>query len=41
MYPSGRIQRKIQTYAVVFKALGILSEEEVKLITEKKHIEKQ
>ncbi|MGF2616454.1 hypothetical protein ACQUWN_12710 [Rossellomorea aquimaris] len=35
MYRSGRIQKKINGYAVVFKAMGILSEEELKKITEK------
>ncbi|MGD6802719.1 hypothetical protein ACQCVK_06985 [Rossellomorea vietnamensis] len=36
MNTSGRIQKKINRYAVVFKAMGILSEEELNKITEKK-----
>ncbi|MGD6969054.1 hypothetical protein [Rossellomorea vietnamensis] len=36
MYNSGRIQKKINRYAVVFKAMGILNEEELKKITERK-----
>lgn len=40
MYPSNRIQKKINTYAVVFKALGIINEKEMKKITVKKFNEK-
>ncbi|WP_456274467.1 hypothetical protein [Bacillus sp. AK031] len=40
MYTSSRIQRKMIKYAHVFKALGIINEEELKKISVTKRIEK-
>jgi hypothetical protein len=41
MYPSGRIQKKINTYAGVCKVLGILTDKEVKVITEKNRLKRE
>ncbi|WP_409250805.1 hypothetical protein V1502_11575 [Bacillus sp. SCS-153A] len=34
MFPSKRIQRKIVTYAFVFKSMGIIDDQEMKKLTD-------